>query len=164
MSQSAIYAGSFDPLTNGHIDIVRRGLRTFDRVVLSIANNPNKNHFFSLDERMSMAAECFEGCDNLEIDTFDGLLVDYARKKGIHVLLRGLRAVSDFEYEFQLATMNQKLVPEIETFFMMTSEENFYLSSRLIREVSSFGGDVGRMVPAPVLRALQERYAHQKEE
>jgi pantetheine-phosphate adenylyltransferase len=158
MTRTAIYAGSFDPLTNGHIDIVRRGLRTFDRVILSIANNPNKDHVFSLEDRMEMAAESLADCPGLEIDSFDGLLVDYARDKGIHVLLRGLRAVSDFEYEFQLATMNQKLFPDIETFFMMTSEENFYLSSRLVREVASFGGNVSGMVPESVWRALQTRF------
>ena len=107
---------------------------------------------------MEMARECFADLDGVEIDTFDGLLVDYARKKGVNVLLRGLRAVSDFEYEFQLATMNRKLMGEIETIFMMTSDESFYLSSRLVREVASFGGDVSGMVPPVVWRALQKRF------
>lgn len=158
MAEAAIYAGSFDPLTNGHIDIVRRGLSTFERVILAVANNPNKSHTFSLEERMEMARECTATLGKVEVDSFGGLLVDYARKKGVGVLLRGLRAVSDFEYEFQLATMNRNLYPDVETVFMMTSEESFYLSSRLIREVASFGGDVEAMVPAPVFRALTARY------
>ena len=153
----AVYAGSFDPLTNGHVDIVMRGLKTFDKVVLAIANNPQKAHNFTIDERIQMARDCVGSLPGIEIDTFDGLLVEYARKKGIKVLLRGLRAVSDFEYEFQLASMNRKLNREVETVFMMTSEESFYLSSRLVREVASFGADVREMVPASVFTALQAR-------
>lgn len=158
MSTAAVYPGSFDPLTNGHVDIVRRGLKMFDRVVLAIAINPNKEHMFSLDERMQLAHECLGDLPGLEVDAFDGLLVDYAKHKGIHVLLRGLRAVSDFEYEFQLATMNRKLSDQVETVFMMTSEESFYLSSRLVREVAKYGGEVSGFVPRPVQRALQARY------
>lgn len=158
MSTAAVYPGSFDPLTNGHADIVRRGLKMFDRVVLAIAINPSKDHMFSLDERMKLAQECLGDLPGLEVDAFDGLLVDYAKQKGIHVLLRGLRAVSDFEYEFQLATMNRKLSDDVETVFMMTSEESFYLSSRLVREVARYGGDVSGFVPRPVQLALQSRY------
>jgi len=158
MAEAAIYAGSFDPLTNGHIDIIRRGLKTFDRIVLAVANNPNKSHTFSLEDRMEMARECTSSFGGVEVDSFEGLLVNYARDKGVNVLLRGLRAVSDFEYEFQLATMNRNLYPDVETVFMMTSEESFYLSSRLIREVASFGGDVREMVPPAVFRALAARY------
>lgn len=158
MPTAAIYPGSFDPLTNGHLDIVQRGLKMFDRVVLAIAVNPNKQHMFSLDERMDLAKRCLGHLPGLEFDTFDGLLVHYAKQKAIHVLLRGLRAVSDFEYEFQLASMNRKLSPQVETVFMMTSEESFYISSRLVREVARYGGDVRGFVPAPVHDALTARF------
>ncbi len=158
MPGTAIYAGSFDPLTNGHIDIVERGLSMVDRIVLAIANNPNKSPTFTVEERMEMAKGAVAHLEGVEIDSFDGLLVNYAQRRGIHVLLRGLRAVSDFEYEFQLATMNRNLSKTVETVFMMTSEESFYLSSRLVREVARFGGDVQAMVPAPVWNALQEKY------
>jgi pantetheine-phosphate adenylyltransferase len=162
MSIAAIYAGSFDPLTNGHVDIAQRGLKTFDRVVLAIANNPQKAHLFSIEERVAMANASVGHLKGIEVDTFDGLLVEYAKSKGIKTLLRGLRAVSDFEYEFQLASMNRKLAPGIDTVFMMTSEESFYLSSRLVREVASFGADVREMVPASVLAALNLRYEKKK--
>lgn len=158
MTRTAIYAGSFDPLTNGHVDIVQRGLRTFDRVILAVANNPNKNHTFSLGERMEMAKGAIGHLPGVTVDSFDGLLVDYAKRTGEHIMLRGLRAISDFEGEFQLATMNRNLLPQLETVFMMTSEENLYLSSRLVREVASFGGDVRAMVPGPVWEALKKRY------
>jgi pantetheine-phosphate adenylyltransferase len=158
MPTAAIYPGSFDPMTNGHVDIVQRGLRTFDRVILAVANNVQKNPLFSVEERVRLARECLGHLPGFEVDSFDGLVVEYARKTGVHVLLRGLRAVSDFEYEFQLASMNRKLNREVDTVFMMTSEESFYLSSRLIREVASFGGDIEGMVPEPVLRELKKKY------
>ncbi len=156
-TNAAVYPGSFDPLTNGHVDIVERGLRMFDRLVLAVANNPQKNHFFTAQERIALARESLGERPGLEIEAFDGLVVDFAQRKGVHVLLRGVRAVSDFEYEFQLAGMNRKL-SGVETVFMATSEESFYVASRLVREVASFGGDVSSMVPAPVLAALTERY------
>ena len=157
MGSAAIYPGSFDPLTNGHVDIVRRGLKVFDRVILAVADNKNKQHLFELDERIAMAKDVLGGLAGIELDVLDGLLVDYAKRKGVNILLRGLRAVSDFDYEFQLASMNRKIAPTVETVFMMTSEESFYVSSKLVREVASFGGDVSALVPAPVLAALDKR-------
>ena len=157
MTTAAIYPGSFDPLTNGHIDIVKRALVIFDRVVLAIANNPNKEHMFSIEERTAMAKECLGEPDGLEYDTFDGLLVEYAKRKSIGVMLRGLRAVSDFDYEFQLASMNHKLAPDIETVLVMASEENFYVSSKLVKEVASFGGDVSQLIPPPALVRLKQK-------
>jgi pantetheine-phosphate adenylyltransferase len=129
----------------------------FDRLVLAVANNPQKTHFFSAAERIALVRASVGDRPGLEIEAFDGLVVDFARTKGVNVLLRGVRAVSDFEYEFQLAGMNRKL-SGVETVFMATSEESFYVASRLVREVASFGGDVSSMVPAPVLAALSERY------
>jgi pantetheine-phosphate adenylyltransferase len=157
IQRAAVYPGSFDPLTNGHVDIIERGLRMFDRVVLAVANNPQKQHFFSAEERIALARASLGERPGLEFEAFDGLVVDFARRKGVNVLLRGVRAVSDFEYEFQLAGMNRKL-SGVETVFMATSEESFYVASRLVREVASFGGDVSSMVPAPVLAALTERH------
>jgi pantetheine-phosphate adenylyltransferase len=154
---AAMYPGSFDPLTNGHVDIIERGLRMFDRLVLAVANNPQKTHFFSAAERIALVRASVGDRPGLEIEAFDGLVVDFARQKGVNVLLRGVRAVSDFEYEFQLAGMNRKL-SGVETVFMATSEESFYVASRLVREVAGFGGDVSSMVPAPVLAALAARY------
>ena len=154
----AIYPGSFDPMTNGHVDIVERGLKMFDRVVVAVANNPQKHHFFSAEERVSMCRESMGDRPGLTIETFDGLIVDFARRLGVNVLLRGVRAVSDFEYEFQLAGMNRKL-SGVETVFMVTSEDSFYVASRLVKEVASFGGDVSSMVPPAVLKALTTRYA-----
>jgi pantetheine-phosphate adenylyltransferase len=154
---AAVYPGSFDPLTNGHIDIIERGLRMFDRLVVAVANNPQKTHYFSADERIALVRQSVGDRPGLEIEAFDGLVVDFARKKGVNVLLRGVRAVSDFEYEFQLAGMNRKL-SGVETVFMATSEESFYVASRLVREVAGFGGDVSSMVPPPVLAALTDRY------
>ncbi len=154
---AAVYPGSFDPLTNGHVDIIERGLRMFDRLVVAVANNPQKTHFFSADERIALVRASVGDRPGLQIEAFDGLVVDFARKQGVNVLLRGVRAVSDFEYEFQLAGMNRKL-SGVETVFMATSEESFYVASRLVREVAGFGGDVSSMVPAPVLAALTDRY------
>jgi pantetheine-phosphate adenylyltransferase len=153
----AVYPGSFDPLTNGHVDIIRRGSRLFDRIVVAILVNPEKSPLFTPDERVDLAREVFEDDANVEIETFDGLLVDYARRRGASVIVRGLRAVSDFEYEMQMALMNRHLSPEVETVFMMPSEAYTYLSSRLVKEVFALGGPVEAFVPTPVERRLAQK-------
>jgi pantetheine-phosphate adenylyltransferase len=152
----AIYPGSFDPMTNGHVDLVKRTLRVFDRVIVAIATNPVKDSsLFTLEERLQMVREVFKGLKGrVQADSFSGLLVDYAERKGATVIIRGLRAVSDFEYEFQMAMMNHRLKPKLDTFFMMTGESEFYTSSRLVKEVVSLGGDVSGLVPANVLKNL----------
>jgi len=147
MMRVAIYPGSFDPLTNGHVDIIERGARLFDRIIVAILVNPEKSPLFSLAERLEIAREVFRGQPNVEIDSFQGLLVDYARRKGARVIVRGLRAVSDFEYEMQMALMNRHLNPEVETVFMMPAEPYTYLSSRLVKEVYALGGSVHNLVP-----------------
>lgn len=156
----AIYPGSFDPITNGHIDLVKRTLRVFDQVIVAIATNPDKDRtLFTLRERIDMVTDVFAGLQGrVSADSFQGLLVDYAERKGATVVIRGLRAISDFEYEFQMAMMNHRLKPQLETFFMMTGETEFYTSSRLVKEVVSLGGDVSGLVPDNVLRKLQEKF------
>ena len=159
MQRVAVYPGSFDPITNGHADLVARSLQVFDKVVVAVAFNPNKDAaWFTADERVAMIRETFaaDGA-RVEADKFSGLLVDYAVSKGANVIMRGLRAVADFEYEFQMTMMNRHLVPRVETIFMMTSESHFYTSSRLVKEVVSLGGDVAGLVPDHVLPRLIER-------
>jgi pantetheine-phosphate adenylyltransferase len=157
MLRYAIYPGSFDPLTNGHVAIIQRGLKLFDRLVVAVANNPQKTPLFSVEERKELVDEAFGHDPRIEIDSFDALLTDYARKKGISTILRGLRAVSDFDYEFQIANMNLQLMPEIETVFVMTGEDYFFVSARLVREVATFGGDVSSLVPKNVEEALKKK-------
>ena len=156
----AIYPGSFDPITNGHVDLVQRTLRVFDQVIVAIATNLEKDRsLFSLPERMGMVQEVFAGLQGrVSAESFQGLLVDYAERKGATVVIRGLRAISDFEYEFQMAMMNHRLKPKLETFFMMTGESEFYTSSRLVKEVVSLGGDVSGLVPDNVLLKLKEKF------
>ena len=159
MKRTAVYPGSFDPITNGHADLVRRSLQVFDRVVVAVAFNPNKDQaWFTPEERVAMIRETFadEG-DRVEADKFSTLLVDYAAQKGANVIVRGLRAVADFEYEFQMTMMNRHLHGEIETIFMMTGESHFYTSSRLVKEVAGLGGDVAGLVPDGVLPKLLAR-------
>jgi pantetheine-phosphate adenylyltransferase len=158
MRRLAIYPGSFDPLTNGHVSLIQRGLKIFDGLVVAVANNPDKSPLFTFQERMKLIQEALVGEERVEVDSFDGLLVDYAKKRGIHTVLRGLRAVSDFEYEFQLANMNRQLDPEFDSIFVMTGQDYFYVSARLVREVSRFGGDVSALVPPNVLAALQRKF------
>jgi pantetheine-phosphate adenylyltransferase len=154
----AIYPGSFDPLTNGHLSLIQRSLKMFDRLIVAIAVNPKKTPLFTEDERRQLIREACGNDPRVEVDAFHGLLVDYVKRRNVGVVIRGLRAVSDFEYEFQLANMNRKLAPDIETVFMMTGEDYFYISSQLVREVASFGGDVTGLVPANVNEKLKTRF------
>ncbi len=146
----AIYPGSFDPLTNGHVDIITRGAAIFDRIIVAILHNREKTALFSVDERVEMAGRVFADERKVVVRSFDGLLVDFARQQGAHVIVRGLRAISDFEYEFQMALMNCRLAPDIETVFMMPAESYTYISSRLIREVFALGGPIAGLVPEVV--------------
>jgi pantetheine-phosphate adenylyltransferase len=150
----AVYPGTFDPITNGHVDILRRSLKIFDQVVVALADNVRKTPLFSLAERRGMITGALGGEPRLEVDAFQGLLADYCRKRGATVVIRGLRALADFEYEFQSAHMNRRLAPDVETMFLMTSEDSFYVSSSLVKEVALMGGDVSRMVPPGVAAAL----------
>jgi len=156
----AVYPGSFDPITNGHVDVVKRTLGVFDRVIVAIARNPDKDDsLFTLDERLEMIREVFRGLGKrVKAESFDGLLVNYAKKSGAKVIIRGLRAVSDFEYEFQMAMMNRELAPGLETLFMMTGQAHFYISSRLVKEVVSLGGDISGHVPRIVQKKLKEKF------
>jgi len=162
MATLAIYPGSFDPMTNGHLSIIHRGLALFDHLVVAIANNPNKKPLFSVAERSKLIRGAIGKEPRVEIDSFDGLLVEYARARRCRIVLRGLRAVSDFEYEFQLANMNRKLLPDFETVFMMTGEDYFYISSQLVREVALFGGNVKGLVPPNVLKLINQRFGKRK--
>jgi pantetheine-phosphate adenylyltransferase len=156
----AIYPGSFDPITNGHVDLVKRTLRVFDKIIIAIATNPDKDHcLFTVQERLKMISDVFADLHGrVQADSFHGLLVDYAEQKHSTVVIRGLRAVSDFEYEFQMAMMNHRLKPKLETLFMMTGESEFYTSSRLVKEVVSLGGDVSGLVPDNVLKMLKQKF------
>jgi pantetheine-phosphate adenylyltransferase len=153
----AIYPGSFDPLTNGHLSLIHRGLQIFAGLVVAVANNPDKTPMFTFEERMELIRGAVGDIPNVEVDSFEGLMVDYAKKRGIHTVLRGLRAVSDFEYEFQLANMNRRLDRDFDSVFVMTGEDYFYVSARLVREVARFGGDVSSLVPPNVYAALQRK-------
>jgi pantetheine-phosphate adenylyltransferase len=153
----AIYPGSFDPVTNGHLDLIERGTKIFGRLVVAVLRNTEKAPLFTLAERVEMMLEATRGIPNLEVDAFDGLLVDYARKVGARVLLRGIRAVSDYEFELQMAMMNRKLEPKLETVFMLPGEAYSYLSSRLVREIAKLGGPVNGLVPPAVEQRLRAK-------
>lgn len=156
-SRLAVYPGSFDPLTSGHVDIIVRGARLFDRIVVAILVNLDKSPLFSPEERVEIAREVFRDQPNVEVDTFDGLLVEYARRRQANVIVRGLRAISDFEYELQMALMNRRLHPEVETVFMMPAEPYTYVSSRLVKEVFALGGSIHGLVPEVVEARLRQK-------
>jgi pantetheine-phosphate adenylyltransferase len=154
----AVYPGSFDPITNGHLDIIERGLHVFGELTVLVAYNEAKTSLFSVEERKELVAASVNNDPRVHVTSFDGLLVEYARNIGASVVLRGLRAVADFEYEFQMANMNRHLDSHIETIFMMTGADNFYVSSSLVRKAASLGGDIDELVPAAVAKALRDRY------
>ncbi len=158
MTTTALYPGTFDPLTNGHLDIIQRSLAIFDRVLVAIAVNVRKEPLFSTAERLDLIRASVGPEPRLEVDSFHGLLVDYVLSRGARVVVRGLRAIADFEYEFQLAHMNRFLAPGVDTVFLPTTQENFYVSSSLVKEIASFGGDVSGVVPEAVYRALKAKY------
>jgi pantetheine-phosphate adenylyltransferase len=160
--KTAIYPGFFDPITNGHLSIVSRALKIFDKLIIAILKNPQKNPLFTVDERIYMISRAFKSETNVEVDTFDGLLVDYAVKKKSNVVIRGLRALSDFEYEFQMALMNRKLNRDIQSIFLMTDYKWFYTSSTIIKEAASFGGDISGLVPRVVNQKLKEKFGYAK--
>jgi pantetheine-phosphate adenylyltransferase len=159
---TAVYPGTFDPITNGHMSIVKRAIKIFDRVVVAILNNPQKAPLFSINERIHMIEKTLSEIPNVEVDTFDGLLVDYVIKKNSNVILRGLRALSDFEYEFQMALMNRKLNREVQSIFLMTDYKWFYTSSTIIKEAASLGGDVSGLVPEIANQKLRNKFGFTK--
>jgi len=158
MQKIAIYPGSFDPVTNGHLDIVERGLKLFDKIIVAILTNPGKKFLFPLEERQAMLEESMKDFSNVEIDTFDGLTVDYANQRKAQGILRGLRALSDFEYEFQMALMNRRLNREVQTVFLMTGLRWIYTSSSIIKQAAQFGGSIKGMVPPQVEQKIREKY------
>ena len=160
--RTAIYPGTFDPMTHGHMSIIKRGLEIFDKLIIAILHNPNKKPLFTIDERIAMINEVLGDSPNVEVDTFDGLLVDYAILKESNVILRGLRALSDFEYEFQLALMNRKLCRDVQSIFLMTDYKWFYTSSTIVKEAASLGGDINGLVPDIVEQKLKEKFKRSK--
>ncbi len=162
MDKIAIYAGSFDPFTKGHQNVIDRGLRVFDKIIVALAHNVSKKTIFSFDDRIEIIKEIYKDRDNIVVDSFEGLLVDYSKKIGTSVLLRGMRSVSDFEYELQMALANKTLYSEIETIFIVTDSKYSHISSSLIREIVSLGGSVKKMVPGVVERRLKEKQNQKK--
>jgi pantetheine-phosphate adenylyltransferase len=157
MSVTALYPGTFDPPTNGHVDLITRGSKLFGHLTVAILNNPGKNPLFTVEERVEMLTEVTSSLDNVSVATFEGLMVEFARKQGATAVLRGIRAISDYEYEFQMALMNRRLAPEIETVFLQPAGRYSFVSSRMLKEVFSFGGDVTGLVPPNVLKRLRGR-------
>lgn len=162
VNRIAIYPGSFDPITNGHVDLIKRGIRLFDEVIVLVAYNPNKSYLFSVEERENFIREIFSDNPGVRVDSHSGLLVDYLKSSGASVILRGMRAVSDFEYEFQMALMNRRQTREVETVFLMSGFKWFYSSSKLIKEVASMGGSVKGLVTDNVYRGLMEKFNNVK--
>ena len=156
--KTAVYPGSFDPITNGHIDVIERALKMFDKVVVAVGDNPGKNPLFSTEERIQMIKESTKHLKNIEIDKFSGLLLNYAKKKNSKIILRGLRALSDFEFEFQRALMNRKIDSDVETIFIMTKEDYVYLNSSIVKEIAMFRGNVKPFVPEAVEKKLMEKF------
>ena len=157
MKKIVIYPGTFDPMTNGHVDLAQRAACLFERVIVAVAKNPSKTPLFDLTKRIELASAALKGLSNVEVKGFEGLLIDCARQHKAHVILRGLRAVSDFEYEFQLASMNRNMMPQLETLFLTPAEQYSFISANLVREIASLGGDVAQFVPPVVAQALKER-------
>ena len=162
IENKAVYPGSFDPITNGHVDIIQRGLKIFDKILVAVLENPKKKPLFSTEERLRMIQEVFSEYENIEVKAFHGLLVEFAKKNKAKTVIRGLRAVSDFEYEFQMALMNRKLEPEIETFFMVPSVSYSFLSSKLVKEIFMLGGCLKDLVPSEVERELREKFKKER--
>ncbi len=163
MTMKAIYPGSFDPITNGHVDIIQRGFEIFDKIVVSVLENPVKSPLFPVGERVEMIRQIFKHEKKVEVKSFQGLLVEFARRNKARIVIRGLRAVSDFEYEFQMALMNRNLAPDVETLFMMPSLNSTFLSSKVVKEVFALGGPVRDLVPPLVEKALGEKYRNDRE-
>ena len=163
MSQpiTAVYPGSFDPVTNGHLDIIERAARTFDQLVIAVGRNSGKSAVFTPDERIEILRECVAAWPNVSVTSFDGLLVNFVHELGVRVVVRGLRAVSDFEFEFQIALANRQMAPDVETFFLMTSAEYLYLSSSIVKEIARLGGDISALAPEPVQRALKAQFGRE---
>ena len=157
MNNIAVYPGTFDSVTHGHIDLIKRGIKTFDKLIVAVAHNPGKNPLFTVSERVDMLGEITKDMKNVEVDDFNGLLVDYVHMKGASVVLRGVRAFSDFEHEFQMALTNRKLSPEIETIFMMPNESFSYVSSKIIKQIASMNGDISKFVPKVVEEYLKKK-------
>jgi len=157
----AIYPGSFDPLTNGHLDLIARGARLVDHLIVAILQNTQKQPLFTVPERIDMIREAVAGIPNVEVDSFGGLLVDYAESRKVNAILRGIRAISDYETEMQMALLNRRMRPETETLFLLAAEEHSFISSRMIREILSLGGDVSRFVPASVVARVQAKFSRQ---
>jgi pantetheine-phosphate adenylyltransferase len=158
MPNMAIYPGTFDPITNGHLDLIQRGLKIFDRILVAVAKNPAKKPLFTAEERLEMIRVTLQDNPAISIDTFDGLLMDYCKQQNARVVLRGLRAVTDFEYEFQMAMMNRRLEPEVETVFLMTGLRWVFLSSSILKEAAVHGGNIADMVPPIVYQKLREKF------